>query len=226
MKNLFYFILIVIPFIGCKKYECAKEECAEGLLKAEIPSTINRIVITEGNGTFHLRKQSETAFFFPGGWIHDHGYNKFTISGNTLTIKNTFSDSYISLISLDGIEIVDGNSTTYVSKSFAHGSMEMSIGGNATIFFDDVCGDEGNNAVTPRSSNFDLDLDVYQNGTLHGYAVGFRNVDANVNSNGTVKVAVQDQLIVKIPNNGTVYYKGSPVISSSIGLQGSLIDEN
>jgi hypothetical protein len=226
MKYLLYSMLIVFAFIGCQKYDCAQDECADGLLKATIPSTIDRIVIKDGNGTFNIRKQAESAFFFPGGWIEEKGYNNFSVSGNTLTIKNTFSDSYISLQALNDIEIVDGNSSTYISKSFSTGEMSMSIGGNASVYFDEVCGDEAQDQPAPRSSDFDLVVDVSQNGTLHGYGVKFRDVSADVYSNGTVKVNVEQNLTVNIPSNGDVYYKGMPSITSNIGFMGSLINDN
>ena len=69
-------------------------------------------------------------------------------------------------------------------------------------------------------------VDVSQNGTLHGYGVKFRDVSADVYSNGTVKVNVEQNLTVNIPSNGDVYYKGMPSITSNIGFMGSLINDN
>ncbi|MFT7612124.1 MAG: hypothetical protein ACI9J3_001073 [Parvicellaceae bacterium] len=224
MKKLLYTLPLFLLFASCEPYQGELDQCCDGLEKVNIPNSIDRIVIADGNGNVSIRYQEETAFYFPDGWIQEAGHNDFSITGNTLTIYNTFSETYLSLNQLNDVEIVDGNSSTFISRTFAEGNMDLSIGGNASVFFDEICGDDGN--ATPRNGDFDLDLDVHQNGSLYGFDVDFTNVYADVFSNGTVEVLVHDNLDANIPSNGTIYYKGYPNISTDIGFQGSLVDAN
>jgi len=216
---------LFLLFASCEPYQGELDQCCDGLLKVDIPNTIDRIIIADGNGNINIRYQDETAFYFPDGWIQDRGHNDFSITGNTLTIYSTFSETYLSLNQLNDVEILDGNSSTFISKTFAEGALDLSIDGNASVFFDDnICGDQGNPAA--RNGDFDLDLDVHENGSLYGFGIDFTDVNADVFSNGTVEILVHDQLNANIPSNGTIYYKGYPSISTSIGFQGSLVDAN
>lgn len=190
--------------------------------KYKIPSTICKIIITDGNGNIHVEVGRETQISTPGYWIKANGYNPFEITEETITIHNTFSDSYLTLSEVCAVEIVDGNCTTYLAKDFATETVNYDIGRNSTLTFTEVT-DE----IEPIDAlDFDVNLNVYRNGTYMGYGVNAGRVSAVLHSNGNVFARVAVALIVDIPSDGTAYYKGYPSITSTLSFQGELVDEN
>lgn len=241
MKIIAYLfgILSMLIIASCDKIDldCETIETAESLpipdgtrieiegseyFKYTLPSTICKIIITDGNGTIHVEKGRETQISIPGYWVKENGYNPFEITEETITIHNTFSHSYLTLFEVCGVEIIDGNSTTYLAKDFATGTVNYDIGGNSTLTFTEVTYE-----IEPIDAlDFHVNLNVYRNGTYTGYGVNAGRVSAVLHSNGNVFARVADALIVDIPSNGTAYYKGYPSITSTLSFQGELVDEN
>lgn len=190
--------------------------------KYKIPATIHKIVITDGNGTIHVDKGRETQISIPGYWVKPAGHNYFEITENTITINNTFTDSYLTLSDLSGVEIVDGNSKTFLNKSFATGKVAFEISGNSTV----TLGQEGEEVEVVEALDFKPEINIYNNGTYDGYGVKVSEVKAKIHENGHVHVIVEDHFDIDIETNGTAYYKGYPTIVSVLSFQASLIDEN
>src|SRR5690606_16559873 len=52
-----------------------------------LPSHINKILIEDGNGIFHVSPNRENSISIPGYWIGESSCNSLEIMGNTLVVK-------------------------------------------------------------------------------------------------------------------------------------------
>jgi len=106
-----------------------------------------------------------------------------------------------SFFSLQG----SGNQTSVVSGE----NIVASITGSGTLTLSGTC-------------NF-AEIALRSAGSFIGSNLEIRTAEVTSTGSGSIYIWVTDRLNVKIQGSGNVYYKGNPIISSTIGGSGKLI---
>ena len=75
-------------------------------------------------------------------------------------------------------------------------------------------GDSEINIISGNSSNFEAHIVGSSLINAFNFSTQLANID--IEGNGFASIAVADRLKVKITGNGTVYYKGSPLVTSNV----------
>jgi len=175
-------------------------------IKIEAPESVLDFVKTEVNEG-HLEIFSERCF---------KGDEAIKIY---LTVENL--EEFV----LDG----SGNVTGETTITSEHLTLEIDGAGDFDL---DLATD---NLTTKIDGSGDFDLtgqtethhvDINGSGDIHAYGLESRNSTIEIDGSGDCQVHVTENLEVKIPGSGNVYYIGNPSITTNISGSGDIISEN
>ena len=106
------------------------------------------------------------------------------------------------------------------------GSSEMEVNGDFDHVPEFACDISGSGKVSVanlETQNFLCNI----SGSGEAYAFGLQsfNADVNISGSGLAEISVQNSLRANISGSGSVYYRGTPTVSSTISGNGRVIPE-
>jgi hypothetical protein len=128
---------------------------------------------------------------------------------------------------------VSGSGDINAAQPFSCGNLSMDVSGSGIINLNKVdaqsinanISGSGKVTVNAGSSNI-VTTKISGSGKVNLMDVMANAVSTNTSGSGTTRVFAIQTLNAKISGSGDVYYKGSPVVTSSISGSGKLIHQN
>jgi hypothetical protein len=201
---LLLLVLIASMFSSCQK------NFPSGTPVAPAPGNFHNITV---NGNCKLKLVSGSTNQLDsiiGGYVHN-----IVINGTLML--NGSGNVYITINDLDSV-FANGNSSISCKDTLHLDYLAILCNGSSDVTLTVEASDSitalvnGSGKYNFSGSAPKLNVGANGHGTFSGFGLFSKNCDVGVNGSGTSEVSVSDTLRAYINGNGTVYYKGNPVV--------------
>lgn len=127
-----------------------------------------------------------------------------------VNVKNDNTEVFITLPVLNGLALSGSGSITTTGAFNGNTDFNATVSGSGTIHFS-----------TGTAQNFYSKVDG--SGSIYMLNMVTVNADATISGSGVTEITASNQLKVKITGSGKLFYRGSPVITTSITGSGTVL---
>jgi hypothetical protein len=213
MDKYFFATLIALLFLTA----CSKDKISgSGPVATETRHAVNFTKITANGSAPVYITQGANFGVQVKGYSNLLPYMETIVNGNTLNVgyrhdvnvKNDNVEVYVTLPTLESV-VTNGSGNIETKGAFNGASLQVGISGSANVNIE-----SGNVALFKVNSS--------GSGNVKAFGLTARKAEVSISGSGTAEVWAVDNLKATIAGSGVVYYKGQPVIETSISGSGKV----
>ncbi|NOT90151.1 head GIN domain-containing protein [Ferruginibacter sp.] len=207
-------ISVILTFMSCSKQRIS----GNGTTITEIRNVNNFTAITASGNTSIYINQGAIFKVTVKGYGNLLPYYETKLVNTTLqlgyqqnvNIKNDNTEVFVTLPVLNGLGLYGSGNITTTGAFDGNTDFNVVVSGSGNIYFS-----------SGTAQNFYSKVDG--SGNIYMLNMVTNKAAANITGSGNTEITAINQLKVKINGSGKVYYRGSPVIISSITGSGTVL---